>query len=160
MKCRKAYGWQRGDNVCMGFPCLPAMRSTFLITFSTLALSSCVGPGFAAETEKLQSVIRDEYYWEEFTLTKEVPLAKDGRYRLKSVRRSGEVELIALADLDNLETVIVRSMPKKIRSGERLPTIVVGSFDFRKQSATIRELRVRSAVVPASEGSPDNASAK
>jgi len=110
--------------------------------FSALSCWTLVSS--AAEPEKgISVVIRHEYYWEEFTVSKEVPSTPDGRYHLKRVRQNGEVELVYSVFPGQTEDVIVKPAPKKLKKNARPPTIVVSKFDAAKQSATIREWRMR-----------------
>ena len=84
------------------------------------------------------------YVWHEFTVSKEAPFSDNRYYRLQGVRKNGEVELIdcAVASLER-KIVVVKPAPKKVRDGDRPPTIIVVTSDFKKQSATIRELRIK-----------------
>jgi hypothetical protein len=117
------------------------MNTFRLKVLSVLSFASCLCP--AAESKGDTIELRHTYYWEEFTLTKEAPVATDESYRLTAVRKNGEVELIRYPTSEHPELVIAKPMPKRMKTGERPPTIVVERFDFAKQSATIRELRVR-----------------
>ena len=77
-------------------------------------------------------------------MTKEAPFSDNRHYRLKEVRKNGEVELIdcTVAKAET-KVVIVKPAPKKLKDGDRPPTIVVIAANHAKQSATIRELRIK-----------------
>jgi hypothetical protein len=85
-----------------------------------------------------------QYYWQEFTVSKEAPFSDNRSFRLKEVRKNGEVELIdcAVASIAT-KIVVVKPVPKKLSDGDRPPTIIVVVADYAKQSATIRELRMK-----------------
>lgn len=85
-----------------------------------------------------------EYYWQDFAVTKEAPFSDNRHYRLKGVRKNGDVELIdcAVAEVAT-RTIVVKSKPEELKDGERPPTIVVVASDSEKQSANLRELRVK-----------------
>lgn len=118
------------------------MNTLRLIAFSALCCWTPLSSAAEPETE-ISVVIRHEYYWEEFTVSKESPRTADGRYLLKRVQRNGEVELAYSVFPGQTEDVVVKPMPKKLKKDARPPTIVVLQFDAEKQSATIRELRMR-----------------
>ena len=91
---------------------------------------------------------RDTYVWEEFTLTKEKPETADGRFRLKHVSLTGSVELRGNFESDVPEVRVVKSLERALKAGDGFPWIVVKESSWRKQSATIRILRVRCEEVP------------
>jgi hypothetical protein len=93
------------------------------------------------ETIKLQPFTHTAY-WQDFALSKDSPLSDDGRYRLKEVRKNGEVELYLVQERDNA-TVVVKPKPKKLEKGKPVPLIVVLEADTVKQSAIISEMRFR-----------------
>src|SRR4051794_31439778 len=96
----------------------------------------------AADAPKLEPWIHT-YYWDQFAVSPETPTSPDGRYHLKSVSKNGEVELFYSPTLEQREVVVVKPMPKRLRKGERSPTIVVKSFDASKQSAILRESKIK-----------------
>jgi len=94
------------------------------------------------EPVKLEPFTHD-FYWESFVISKDSPMSPDGRYRFKKVARDGSVKLISAPSSKESEVIIVKPMPKRFEQGERPPTIVVGESDFEKQTATIKELRMK-----------------
>jgi hypothetical protein len=89
------------------------------------------------------------YIWQEFTVSKDQPFSDDRCYRLARVKTNGEVELINCA-ISEIKTEITVVKPKvaKPKADERPQTIFVVSSDFEKQTATIRQLRIKSEGVP------------
>ena len=86
----------------------------------------------------------DTYYWYDFTLSREAPLSADGRYRFVRVRPNGDVELIDSAWQDIATKVVVaKAPPKHFIKGQPLPTIVVSESNYEKQTANLRDLRIR-----------------
>lgn len=86
----------------------------------------------------------DTYVWHDFSVSKARPFSEDGRYRLVSVRKNGDVELIDCAVSDvGTKIVVAKPLPKKFKKGEPLPTVVVASSNFQSQSAKCRELRAK-----------------
>ena len=86
----------------------------------------------------------DTYAWHDFSVSKEKPLSEDGRYRLVSVRKNGDVELIDCAVSEVATKIVVaKPPPKKFKKGEPLPTVVVASSNFQSQVAKCRELRTK-----------------
>jgi hypothetical protein len=84
-----------------------------------------------------------QYYWETMMLNKETPLSEDGRYRLKTVRENGDVEILYSEEPGEAELIVAKTMPKKLVRGARPPTIVVEESDYARQSAKIRALRAK-----------------
>lgn len=85
----------------------------------------------------------DTAYSQVFTVSRAQPLSDDRRYRLKSVRNDGSVELIDCAAAEIATKTIVVSPAHRVKRGERPQTIVVVAADADKQTATIRELRMK-----------------
>jgi hypothetical protein len=118
--------------------------SRLFAVFATIAIGFRACP--AAEKKKEEPIeipYSHVYYWQDYTLTKDAPASADGRFRLKRVRKNGEVELLYSPTPDVAEIIIVKAAPKKLKGSERPPTVVVEEFDAPKQLAKIRELRMR-----------------
>jgi hypothetical protein len=102
---------------------------------------------YAAEQKKDETIELPPYthtaYWQDFTVSKDSPMSDDGRYRLKEVRKNGDVELLDWSDPEHPTSFIVKPKPKKLKAGETVPTIVVLEADAVKQSATISEMRLK-----------------
>jgi hypothetical protein len=116
---------------------------------SRIALAAIVGgitACCAAEQKKEEVVELQPYshtaYWQDFTITKDSPMSDDGRYRLKEVRKNGDVELLRWDDPAH-PSLVVKPKPKKLESAARVPTIVVLDADSTKQSARISEMRLK-----------------
>jgi hypothetical protein len=92
--------------------------------------------------------IRDTYVWEEFTVTKAKPKSADGRFSLKHVSWTGSVELSGYFESEEREIRVVKSLEKSLKAGGGLPWIVVKESSWRKQSATIRVLKVKCETEP------------
>jgi len=86
--------------------------------------------------------VEHQYSWHEFTLKKPLLLSDDSHYRLKAVRRNGDVELIDVSEDSPNKVVVVKPWPKKIKVGDKPPDIIVVTSNYKEQSATIRELRL------------------
>ncbi|MCX6951960.1 MAG: alpha/beta hydrolase domain-containing protein, partial [Verrucomicrobia bacterium] len=80
--------------------------------------------------------------WQAFTLSQNSPLSDDGRYRLKEIRKNGEVELLRWDDPAH-PSLIVKPKAQKLASGAPVPTIVVLEADAANQSARLSELRFK-----------------
>ena|SRR5688572_4373926 len=110
--------------------------------FAVAAVSGFIGVSLAEDAPKLEPWVHT-YYWEEFAVSQEAPVSPDGRYRLKRVSKNGDVELFYSPTPEQRTVVVVKPMPKQIKKGDRPPTIVVKTFDAPKQSAILRELRIK-----------------
>jgi hypothetical protein len=115
---------------------------TALRLFMIAALLGALGISLAEDAPKLEPWVHT-YHWEEFALTQEAPTSADGRYRLKSVSKTGDVELYYSPTPERREVVVVKPMPKQFKKGDRPPTMVVKTFDASKQSVILRELRIK-----------------
>ena len=117
------------------------------LRFGVIALAAGFCGTCPAAEQKKEAVelppFSHEYYWHEFTLSKEEPKSADGRYRLKSVRKNGDVALLCYVTPEKAELIVVKPMPKKMQEGVRPLTIVVAHADAEKQLATIRELKMK-----------------
>ena len=83
------------------------------------------------------------YYWKSFIIDRESLMSPDKRYLLRNVLKDGSVELVYLPCSEDPELVIVKAKWDQHESEEKPPTIFVVESDFEKQSATVRELRMR-----------------
>lgn len=99
--------------------------------------------GTAKEKGEWLEPFAHDYYWDSFTVSKETPLSPDGRFKLKKVQRNGDVELYLMEGSKEKKKIVVKPLPQKTKAGSPTPSLAVEQSDPKKQSAVLKELKMR-----------------
>ena len=104
--------------------------------------------------------IDDAHRWFEFVVCSTYLISDNSPYRLKQVLENGDVELTEYpAPETGAKVILVKPCPEKVEADEPSPTIIVIASDYRRQVATICELRPTSSKTPV-EGAPEHTDAR
>ncbi len=121
----------------------PHFLAAFLGLAAVALLAAVDGPKESKDEQVTLESFTHEFFWVTFSLSKESPMSPDGRYCLKKVNRDGSVKLVRKPSAKNPEMIVVKPMPAESEKGKHPPTIVVVESDAGKQTATLKELRMK-----------------
>jgi hypothetical protein len=120
-------------------------RGALLLAMAATISVEVKSQSAAESTEKPQlPTFSHKYVWVSFSLSVERPFSPNREYRLVKVLADGSVELAQLQQAEKERAVLVKPMPKNLKPNTPAPTIVVEVSDFKKQTATIKLLRLQS----------------